>query len=120
MVEDAERIEDVVMYDAFEIQNIIYDVITESDLNTGNLHIVFTNKLICTYDTTDGRYHGRTVICSNPAIISTTGMIEAPARPKEYYFEVMKCKMQGLSIQDAKKNYMTKNFWIIMIKDFQK
>ena len=26
------------------------------------------------------------VICSNPAIISTAGMIEAPARPKEYYF----------------------------------
>ncbi|GIS96704.1 MAG: hypothetical protein CM1200mP23_5100 [Nitrososphaerota archaeon] len=27
MVEDAERIEDVVMYDAFEIQNIIYDTL---------------------------------------------------------------------------------------------
>ena len=105
MVEDAERIEDVVMYDAFEIQNIIYDVITENDLNSGNLHIAFTNRLICTYDTTDSRYHGRTVICSNPAIISTTGMIEAPARPKEYYLEVMKCKMQGLSIRDIKKNY---------------
>jgi len=105
MVEDAERIEDVVMYDAFEIQNIIYDVVTESDLNPDNLHIAFTNKLICTYDTTDTRYHSRTVICSNPAIISTTGMIEAPARPKEYYFEVMKYKMQGLSIQNVKKNY---------------
>ena len=105
MVEDAERIEDVVMYDAFEIQNIIYDVITENDLNSGNLHIAFTNRLICTYDTTDSRYHGRTVICSNPAIISTTGMIEAPARPKEYYLEVMKCKMQGLSILNIKKNY---------------
>ena len=105
MVEDAERIEDVVMYDAFEIQKIIYDVITENDLNSGNLHIAFTNRLICTYDTTDSRYHGRTVICSNPAIISTTGMIEAPARPKEYYLEVMKCKMQGLSIRDIKKNY---------------
>ena len=86
MAEDAERIEDVVMYDAFEIQNIIYDTITENDAEPGNLHIVFTNKLICTYDTTDSRYHGRTVICSNPAIISTTGMIEAPARPREYYF----------------------------------
>jgi len=27
MVEDAKRIEDVVMYDGFELQNIIYDVI---------------------------------------------------------------------------------------------
>ena len=108
MAEDAERISDVVMYDGFEVQNIISDVITENDLDPNNLHIVFTNKLVCTYDTDDDRYHGRTVICSNPAIISTTGMIEAPARPREYYFEVMKYKMQGLDIQDIKKKYSEK------------
>ena len=45
MVEDAERIEDVVMYDGFEMQNIIYDIITKNDPNPNNLHIVFTNKL---------------------------------------------------------------------------
>jgi len=83
MVEDAKRIEDVMMYDGFEIQNIIYDIITENDSDS--------NK--------------RTVICSNPAIISTTGMIEAPARPREYYFDAMKCKMKGLDIQNVKKNY---------------
>ena len=44
MVENAERIEDVVMYDGFEIQNIIYDIITENDSDSNNLHIVFTNK----------------------------------------------------------------------------
>jgi len=108
MVENAKRIEDVVMYDGFEVQNIIYDVITKNDSAQNNLHIVFTNRLICTYDTTDSRYHGRAVICSNPAIISTTGMIEAPARPREYYFEAMKRKMQGLDIQDVKKNYSGK------------
>ena len=108
MVEDAKKIEDVVMYDGFELQNIIYDVITKNDSESNNLHIVFTNKLICTYDTTDSRYHGRTIICSNPAIISTTGMIEAPARPREYYFEVMKYKMQGLDIQNIKKKYNEK------------
>jgi len=105
MIEDASRIEDVVMYDGFEVQNIISDIITENDSDQNNLHIVFTNKLTCTYDTADSRYHGRSVICSNPAIISTTGMIEAPARPREYYFEAMKCKMQGLDIQNVKKNY---------------
>ena len=108
MVEDAKKIEDVVMYDGFELQNIIYDVITKNDSESNNLHIVFTNRLICTYDTADSRYHGRTVICSNPAIISTTGMIEAPARPREYYFEAMKYKMQGLDIQDIKKKYSEK------------
>jgi len=105
MVETAKKIEDVVMYDGFEIQNTIYDTVIENNSDPSILHIIFTNKLICTYDTIDSRYHGRTVICSNPAIISTTGMIEAPARPREYYLEAMKCKMQGLSIQNAKKNY---------------
>ncbi len=108
MIEDAERIEGVVMYDGFELQNIIYDLIIKNDSESNNLHVVFTNRLICTYDTTDNRYHGRTIICSNPAIISTTGMIEAPARPREYYFEAMKYKMQGLDIQDIKKKYSEK------------
>ena len=40
MAEDAERIGDVVMYDGFEVQNIISDVITENDLDPNNLHIV--------------------------------------------------------------------------------
>jgi len=108
MVEDAKKIEDIVMYDGFELQNIIYDVITKNDSEQNNLHVVFTNRLICTYDNADNRYHGRTVICSNPAIVSTTGMIEAPARPREYYFEAMKYKMQGLNIQDIKKKYAEK------------
>ena len=45
------------------------------------------------------------MICSNPAIISTTGMIEAPAKSREYYLEAMKCKMQGLDIKSVKKNH---------------
>jgi hypothetical protein len=48
MVEDAEKIEDVVMYDGFELQNIIHDVITKNDTEQNNLHIVFTNRLFFT------------------------------------------------------------------------
>ena len=104
-VEDAERIEDVVMYDGFQIQNAISTTISQDCLIQNNLHIVFTIKLTCTYDNLDHRYHGRTVICSNPAIISTTGMIEAPAKSREYYLEAMKCKVQGLDIKSVKKNH---------------
>ena len=104
-VEDAERIEDVVMYDGFQIQNAISTTISQDYLIQNNLHIVFTNKLTCTYDNLDHRYHGRTVICSNPAIISTTGMIEAPAKSREYYLEAMKYKVQGLDIKSVKKNH---------------
>ena len=56
----------------------------------------------------DERYHARAVICANPAIISTTGIIEAPAKPKEYYFEVMKLKAQGLNKKSVKEKYKGK------------
>ena len=49
MVENAERIEDVVMYDGFEVQNIIYDIIVKNDSVPNDLHIVFTNKLTCAH-----------------------------------------------------------------------
>ena len=53
------------------------------------LHIIFTDKLIGTFDYDDYRYHARALICSNPIVISTTGIIEAPAKPKQYYIDLM-------------------------------
>ena len=64
-----------------------------------------TNRLTCTFDENDNRYHARAVICANPAIISTTGIIEAPAKPREYYFEAMALKAQGLGIESAKEKH---------------
>ena len=70
--EDVTNISEVVMYDGFEIQKIIRD---QLEIDDQILHVVLTNRLTCTYDESDFRYHGRAVICSNPAIISTTGII---------------------------------------------
>jgi hypothetical protein len=41
--------------------------------------------LACTFSEDDWRYHARTVVCGTPAIISTTGIVEAPAKPREFY-----------------------------------
>ena len=99
-VEDAQKISEVFMYDGFELQKIL------RYLNDDRaLHIIITNRLTCTFDENDERYHARAVICANPAIISTTGIIEAPAKPKEYYFEVMSLKEQGLDTKSAKEKY---------------
>jgi hypothetical protein len=103
-VEDAQEISQVFMYDGFELQKI-FRYLNEND---ETLHIILTNRLTCTFDEKDERYHARAVICANPAIISTTGIIEAPAKPKEYYFEVMKLKTQGLDIKSAKEKYKEK------------
>ena len=103
-IENAEKINQVYMYDGFELQKIL----RRFNCNNETLHIIITNRLTCTFDENDRRYHARAVICANPAIISTTGIIEAPAKPKEYYFEVMASKTQGLGIESIKEKYKNK------------
>lgn len=89
------------LYDGFELQNIIAENIPTAD-NT--LHIIFTNKLTTTFDNDDFRYHARALISSNPSIISTTGIIEAPAKPKQYYLDLMTNFSEG-KIEEIKEKY---------------
>jgi hypothetical protein len=103
-IEDAQEISQVFMYDGFELQKILRYLNDDNE----TLHVILTNRLTCTFDEKDKRYHARAVICANPSIISTTGIIEAPAKPKEYYFEVMKLKSQGMDIKSAKEKYKGK------------
>ena len=67
--------------------------------------MIFTNKLTCTFDNNDLRYHGRALIGANPSIISTTGIIEAPAKPKEYYFDLMTHFAKGVNVDSIKQKY---------------
>ncbi len=102
---DSSKIKNIIMYDGFEFQKNISNLISEDENTTDYFHIVFTNRLTCTYDFNDYRYHGRAVICSNPSIISTTGIIEAPAKPREYYMELISNMAQGLNVDSLKKKY---------------
>jgi len=101
--EDATSISEVVMYDGFEIQKIIRENLLDFDNQI--LHVILTNRFTCTFDESDARYHGRAVICSNPAIISTTGMVEAPAKSRQFYMEAMANKAQKLGIQSIKEKH---------------
>ena len=83
---DMSEKEIMTIYDGFELQNIITKNIPRIEKE---LHIIFTNKLTATFDESDFKYHARALISSNPTIISTTGIIEAPAKPKKYYLELM-------------------------------
>jgi len=102
---DSSKTENIVMYDGFEFQRIVSDLISDYEATFDKLHIVFTNKLTCTYDESDYRYHGRAVICSNPVIISTTGIVEAPAKPRGYYLELISNVVQGVNVEIIKKKY---------------
>ena len=95
----------IIMYDGFEFQRFITSLIPPEELVQDQFHLVCTNKLMCTFDFADYRYHGRTVICSNPAIISTTGIIEAPAKPREYYLSLLSNITMGLNIDSIKNRF---------------
>jgi hypothetical protein len=86
---DMSNKEEMTLYDGFELQKTTLDFISKNERDDKILHIIFSNKLVCTFDENDFRYHARAVIGSNPTIISTTGMVEAPAKPKRYYLDLM-------------------------------
>ncbi len=86
---DITQQEEMFLYDGFKIQEILSNEISNKENNLDTLHIIFTNKLTCTFDENDLRYHARAIINSNPTIISTSGIVEAPAKPKGYYVELM-------------------------------
>ncbi len=101
---DMSEREEMTLYDGFEFQNAITELIPMNENKRDSLHIIFTNKLTCTFDGDDFRYHARALIGTNPAIISTTGIIEAPAKPKQYYLDLM-TNFSEKRVEEIKKKY---------------
>ncbi len=73
-----------IIYDGFFLQHLFRSIITQKESSSFFMHIILTDQLFATYDA-DGRYHLRTVLFGVPSIISISGIVEAPARPKEFY-----------------------------------
>jgi len=102
---DTSNTENIVMYDGFRLQKVLANIISDAEDMDEIFHVFFTNKLTCTYDNNDCRYHGRALIGANPSIISTTGIIEAPAKPREYYYDLMTNFTQGVNVETIKQKY---------------
>jgi hypothetical protein len=98
----------IILYDGFELQKFLTDIIPEEESNSNKFHLALTSRLVCTYDYDDYRYHGRAVICSNPSIISTTGVIEAPAKPREFYLNLHRYINEGLNLEVLKNQFSEK------------
>jgi len=74
-----------ILYDGFKLSTIFSKLIPEEESAFNHCHIIFTNQLFGTWDEGDLRYHARVSIYGFPSIISTTGIVEAPAKEKEFY-----------------------------------
>ena len=101
---DMSNKQEMILYDGIELNKIVKEVIPVAENTLNILHIIFTNKLTCTFDENDFRYHARAWVGSNPIIISTTGIIEAPAKPKQFYIDLM-TNFSEESIEKIKEKY---------------
>ena len=86
-----------ILYDGVRLSSILYTLIPEEEAGFDHLHIVFTHQLFGTWDENDLRYHARVSVYGFPSIISTTGVVEAPAKPKEFYLLKQQYAAVGLS-----------------------
>ena len=94
-----------VLYDGFHLQRLFSELIARQERVLGFAHILLTNRLFATWEEGDRRYHLRTSVYGFPSIISTTGLVEAPAKPREYYLLKQQYEMLGKDPLELKERF---------------
>jgi hypothetical protein len=97
-----------VLYDGFIMQSIYSRLLPENEKTIDNIHVIFDSRLTCTFSEENYRYHARAIICGTPSIISTSGIIEAPAKPREFYFRQIGWMPGVGDIEELRKQFAGK------------
>jgi hypothetical protein len=74
-----------ILYDGERLLELFNQALPEDRRGSHMLHLVLTNQLFGTWSFDDLRFHARTSIYGIPSIISTSGLVEAPAKSRQYY-----------------------------------
>lgn len=85
LVRDPSKDVSGVLYDGPRLSRIFRGLLPEDEMDFSHIHMIFTNRLFGTWDESDNRCHARVAVFGFPSVISTTGIVEAPAKPKEFY-----------------------------------
>ena len=94
------------LYDGNWFQRILFKFFPPQMINSKDLHLIYTDKLFGTFGSK--RYHARVVLTGEPALISTSGLVEAPARPREYYFAKASLLQSGKDLGELDEIYKDK------------
>ena len=84
-----------VLYDGYALQQAFNATLPANERSLANAHIVFLDRTVGTWGSHDGRWHKRIAVLGHPAILSVTGLAEAPAKPEAYYQEQQRYAMLG-------------------------
>jgi len=85
-----------ILYDGYRLQMAYSDLLHDEESGVEHLHLVFTDQLFGTWDPDDLRYHVRVNVCGYPSLISTSGIVEGPAKPREYYLLKQQYEAMGM------------------------
>lgn len=94
-----------VVYDGFYLHKVLSGLIPGGERSIGFVHIFFTNRLFATWEENDKRYHLRASVYGFPSIMSTTGLVEAPAKPREYYLLKQQYEMLRKDLLELKGSF---------------
>lgn len=94
-----------VLYDGFHLQKVFWELIPKGERSIEFVHVFFTNRLFATWDESNKRYHVRTSVYGIPSVISTTGLVEAPAKPRQYYLLKQQYETLGMALTELKDKF---------------
>ncbi len=95
-----------VLYEGYMLQSLFQSLIPRDELRYGMLHTILTHRILVTRELGEGRGHARTIILGQPVLISTTGLVEAPALPRDVYVKLQLFKspdMQQLLLEEERR-----------------
>jgi hypothetical protein len=90
-----------VFYDGLRLHSFAQRLLSGEKSDFQHVHVIFTSRLFGTWDGADGRYHARVCILGYPNLISTTGVVEAPAKPTRFY----RLKREGVGDAELRKRF---------------
>ena len=96
-----------IVYDGRRLEELFASMLAPQDLRE-HASLILTDRLVSTYSTDDLRHHLRTILFGFPSIVSIPGIVEAPAKPREYYLMKQRMEMQGAG--DAQLHELKKAF----------
>ncbi len=85
-----------IVYDGGKLGNALMHLLPNNDLRTA--HIVMTDRLVSTFSEEDLRHHLRTLVAGFPTLVSVPGIVEAPAKPREYHVRRQALELMGASM----------------------
>ena len=75
------------VYDGLLVQATLRELLPPEESRLTDVHLVFTRQTLATFSADDLRYHINVLVGGVPSLISTTGLVEGPAKPREHYME---------------------------------